>query len=69
MKEHFEIMMRNSEHWDIWADRQRLYRIRGKQGNIKLWGDNTFSDKPEREFTSVQSCMAEICAEFMTEIS
>ena len=71
MERDFRIIKRNPCHWDIWAkdsDRERrVYRIRGEEGNIVLWGDHDYRDKPERTFSSVSSCMAEICAEFMKE--
>jgi len=54
-------------HWDIWSHGMRVYRIRGEVGNVKLWGENIFRNKPERVFTTVESCMAEIIAEFMRE--
>ena len=67
MEKPFEVTYINPGHWDIWSKGMRLYRIRGNTGDVKLWGDNKFRNKPERTFTNVQSCMAEICAEFMHE--
>ncbi len=63
----FVVLKRYECSWDIWGRGQRLYKIRGKQGNIHLLGCGEFEDKNERVFSSVESCMSEIIAEFMAE--
>ena len=71
MQKLFEVVRRNPHHWDIWAKdmnrNRRVYRIRGSKGDIVLQGDHDYSDKPERRFSSIESCMTEVCAEFMQE--
>ena len=65
------ITKRNPYHYDIWLEdrngSRRIYRIRGEKNNIVLYGDNDWEDKSKRYFSSVQSCMTEISAEFMHE--
>lgn len=69
MEKYFDVTYRNPGDWDIYNRNRRIYRIRRIDGKSVLWGDHEFSNKPERTFTNVQSCMAEVCAELMNERS
>lgn len=67
----FTVIKRNYGHWDIWNDKERIYRIRGGPGSYTVIPDSSKIEIEKEEplnFNSVQACMSYICDKLMYEL-
>jgi len=65
--ESFSVEYRNYGHWDIYNNRERIYRIRGGPGAYRVINeiDRNAATLP---FKTVAACMAYICDILMYEL-
>jgi hypothetical protein len=63
----FAVLYRNPGHWDIYSEKQRLYRIRGGPSRYILM-DEVRLKRENMEFKTLQACMSFICDELMFEL-
>lgn len=58
----FEVIQRDTYHWDIYIGNERVYKIRGEPGNIII----LYRPTGHKTFTpTVQSAMSLICDQIM----
>lgn len=69
-KEGFSVSWRNPGHWDIYAERERAFRIRGEPGNVLVLDEREEGPPHPRaavEFRTVTAAMAWCADELMVE--
>lgn len=66
MYKYFEVVYRDTGHWDIYSSINRLAKIRGKQGNYKVIRESSNIEDKEG-FKTVQEAMQYICSIIMKE--
>ena len=63
----FDVIYRNPGHWDI-VDGKRLFCIRGEGDAVWISDERLNQPTPVLNFRSVQTAMAWICDELMSDI-
>lgn len=67
MIDNFQVINRNPGHWDIYARKGSIYKIRGGPGCYKLINEIDRNAKVKK-FKTLNACMSFVCDVLMYEL-